>query len=147
MTVRRRKKGIKFRGLQSHGWGSKKKRRGGGSRGGRGKAGLMKHKKSLWIKENPKISGASLHKRVGRRFGFKLPQRVNVLKKVNAIKIRDIDMLTVKLGLNDIDLSKFGYNKVLSGGKLTRPISIKAKSFSKKAKENIEKSGGKIIEG
>jgi len=147
MTTRRRKKGIKFRGLQSHGWGSKKKRRGGGSRGGRGRAGLMKHKKSLWTKENPKLVGASLHKRVGRRFGFKRPQKVNRIGKINAIKLRDIDIIASKLGLNEINMSKFGYNKVLSGGKLTRPLTITAEGFSKKAKENIEKYGGKIIEG
>jgi large subunit ribosomal protein L15 len=34
----------------------------------------------------------------------------------------------------------------LSKGDLTRPLTIKAKKFSKKAKEKIEKAGGKAVE-
>ena len=36
MVVRREKRVRKLRGSKTHGWGSKKKHRGGGSRGGRG---------------------------------------------------------------------------------------------------------------
>jgi len=34
----------------------------------------------------------------------------------------------------------------LSEGKLTQPLTIKAKMFSKKVKEKVEKAGGKVIE-
>ena len=42
MTVNRRKKVVKQRGSHTHGWGSKKKHRGAGNRGGRGMAGSGK---------------------------------------------------------------------------------------------------------
>ena len=147
MTVRRKKKITKLRGSRTCSGGHVKKRRGAGSRGGRGRAGMMKHKKSLWVKQNPRRAGDSLHKRVGRKFGFKRPYKIIRTQKINSIKIRDIDLIANKMGLKEIDLSNFGYQKVLCGGKLTKPISIKAKMFSKRAKEQIEQSGGKIIEG
>ncbi|MBU3905341.1 MAG: uL15 family ribosomal protein [Nanoarchaeota archaeon] len=137
MVVKTRKKIIKLRGSRTCAGGHAKKRRGAGSRGGRGNAGLGKHKKSLMVKEMPKHYG---------RYGFKLPQKVNRLKEINAIKLRDIDILANKLGLEQVDLTKFGYDKVLSGGILTKPITVKAKLFSKKAKQMIVKYGGSIIE-
>ena len=42
MTVNKRKKFSRMRGLGSHGWGAKKKHRGAGNRGGRGMAGSGK---------------------------------------------------------------------------------------------------------
>jgi len=138
MTTRRPKKITKLRGSRTCAGGHVKKRRGAGSRGGRGNAGLMKHKKSLMIKLFPNHFG---------RYGFKRPQKVRRINKVTSIKLRDIDIITSKMGINEIDMSKFGYNKVLAGGKLTKPLTIKAKVFSKSAKERIEQYGGKIIEG
>jgi len=132
--IKRRKKNTKQRGSKSHGWGSKKKHRGAGSRGGRGAAGMMKHKKQTMLKECPD--------RFGRR-GFKVPNS----KKIRAITLREIDLLSKSIGLKEIDVSKFGYIKVLSSGKLSKGISVKAKEFSKKAKEKIAKLGGSVIEG
>ncbi len=138
MTTRRKKKITKLRGSRTCAGGHVKKRRGAGNRGGRGNAGLQKHKKSWMIKNDPKHFG---------RYGFKRPQKVNRLNKVNSIKMRDIDIIAARLGLTEIDMAKFGYQKVLAGGRLTKPLTIKAKLFSKKAKEDIEKAGGKIVEG
>ncbi len=45
------KKIRKQRGHRTHGWGSPKKHRGRGSRGGGGHAGSKKHKK-VWIMKN-----------------------------------------------------------------------------------------------
>ena len=42
MPVHKRKKVTKQRGSKTHGWGSMKKHRGAGNRGGRGKAGTGK---------------------------------------------------------------------------------------------------------
>ena len=52
MTFNIRKK--RMRGTKTHGWGSKKKHRGAGNRGGRGMAGAGKraeHKKTLILKK------------------------------------------------------------------------------------------------
>ena len=52
MTTNRRKKDVKQRGSHTHGWGSKKKHRGAGNRGGKGMASTGKRsdavKPSFW---------------------------------------------------------------------------------------------------
>ncbi len=133
MVVRRRKKIRKKRGSRTCGWG--KNHRGAGSRGGRGKAGMLKHMKSWMLKYEPDHFGKK---------GFKVPPAAK--KELKAINLRDVDNLAKKLNKKEIDLSEFGYDKVLSKGELSQPLIIKAKKFSKKAKEKIEKAGGKAVE-
>jgi large subunit ribosomal protein L15 len=135
MVVKRNKKVRKLRGSHTHGYGSKKKHRGAGSRGGRGKAGMMKHKKSYMIKYEPNHFG---------RKGFKVP--VHAKKKIKAINLKDIDIIAKRLNKKEINLKELGYQKVLAKGRLTLSLTIKADKFTEKAKEKIEKTGGKSIE-
>jgi large subunit ribosomal protein L15 len=135
MVVRFRKKSRRMRGSHTHGWGAKKKHRGAGSQGGRGQAGMLKHKKSWMLKYDPHHFG---------KIGFKVP--LEVKSKVNAITLKDLDILARKLNKTEIDVSEFGYDKVLSNGKLTQTLTIKAKKFVEKAKQKIEQAGGKAIE-
>jgi len=135
MVVRRRKKVRRMRGSHTHGWGMKKKHRGKGSQGGKGMAGLKKHKKSWMIRYMPDYFG---------KRGFKISQGSK--KTINAINLKDIDILARKLNKIDIDLNELGFQKVLSTGQLTQALNIKAKKFAKKAKEKIEEAGGKAIE-
>ena len=135
MVVRFRKKVRRMRGSHTHGWGAKKKHRGAGSRGGRGQAGMLKHKKSWMLKNDPHHFG-------GR--GFKIPMEVRNNEK--AITIKDVDVLARSLRKTEIDVSEYGYDKVLSNGKLTQPLTIKAKKIVDKAKKKIEEAGGKAIE-
>lgn len=135
MVVHRRKKILKKRGTRTCGQGSHKKHRGAGSRGGRGMAGLKKHKKSWMIRYEPNHFG---------KRGFKIPPRAK--KEIKIITLRDIDTLAKKLNKTEINLSEFGYDKVLSTGKITQALTIKAKKFVEKAKQKIENAGGKAIE-
>jgi len=135
MVVRFRKKVRRMRGSHTHGWGAKKKHRGAGSRGGRGQAGMLKHKKSWMLKNDPHHFGER---------GFKIPTEVRNTEK--AITIKDVDVLARSLRKTEIDVSEYGYDKVLSNGKLTQPLTIKAKKFVEKAKKKIEEAGGKAIE-
>jgi len=135
MVVRFRKKSRRMRGSKTHGWGMKKKHRGAGSQGGRGQAGMLKHKKSWMIMNEPNHFGER---------GFKVP--LEVKSKVKAITLKDLDVLAKKLNKNEIDISELGFDKVLSNGKLTQPLTIKAKKFVDKAKQKIEEAGGKPIE-
>jgi len=132
MVVRKKKKVRKFRGKRSYGYGSHKKHRGGGSRGGRGKAGMHKHKWSYTVKYDAA--------RFGKR-GFKRP--VAAAKKVKAINLRQVEALAG--GKKKIDLTKLGYNKVLGSGKLSSAMEVVAEAFSKKAIEKIEAAGGKVV--
>ena len=135
MVVRRRKRNTKLRGSRTQGYGSHKKHRGAGSRGGRGKAGLQKHKKSWMLINEPDHFG---------KRGFKVP--VNAKKETLAITLKDIDILAKKLNKKEIDVSELGYDKVLSTGKITQPLTIKAKKFVEKAKNKIEEAGGTVVE-
>ena len=136
MPARFRKKVRKQRGKRWHGWGSKKKHRGSGSRGGKGKAGLFAQKKSYVIVYEPERL---------KKKGFGVPAAVKRLKTVRAINLREIEALAEKKGLKEIDVSKFGFHKVLGGGNLRRPLSIKADVITERAKLKIERAGGKAV--
>lgn len=134
MTFNKRKKNSRQRGLTTHGWGSRKKHRGSGNRGGRGKAGTGKRA----AQKKPGIMNVYGPEYFGRR-GFNIPQKVK--KKVKAINIFDLPEQ------DKINLNEMGYDKLLGEGAVKRRYEITVKSFSKSAKEKIEKFGGKIIEG
>ncbi len=142
IVVRKEKK--RRRGERSY-HGSHKKWRGGGSRGGRGNAGLHKHKWSYTIKYDPEHFGKK---------GFKPP----VTKEIKAINLKDLDqmidkLLEQKLAVKEdnkikIDLQKIGYNKLLGSGRVTKPLVVEAKYFSKQAIKKLENADGKgIIKG
>jgi large subunit ribosomal protein L15 len=145
MVVKIRKKNIKMRGSKTHGWGSMKKHRGAGSRGGRGMAGTGKRgdakKTKIW--KNKKYFG---------KYGFKRPKKIII--NINAINIKSIEqnlesfllnkLIEEKNGSYIIDLEKLGFNKLLSEGKPEKKLNITCKYASKKAVEKIEKAGGKV---
>ena len=107
-----------------------KKWRGKGHRGGKGLSGSKKHRKS-WILRYKKDH-------LGKR-GF-IPKTSKSVKSVN---LRDLENLAGEK--KEIVLADFGYDKVLGSGKLTKKLNVKAKSFSRQAKEKIEKAGGKAL--
>src|SRR5687768_5353893 len=98
MPVKFKLKNRKWRGRTSRGWGAKKKRRGGGSRGGRGFAGTHKHKFS-WV-----TTMAPDH--FGRK-GF-----YSHAVRGKALNVEDIE----KMESNEINLTKLGYGKLLGRG-------------------------------
>jgi len=143
MVVRRRKKILKRRGRGS-GYGSHKKHRGGGSRGGRGLAGLHKHKRMTGIRYMPEHFG---------KVGFKRPQKV--LKEVRTINLKDLDSRVDELlkekkitkekdGIK-INLTELGYDKLLGTGRVKHKLIVEAKSFSKNAIKKLEGVKGKAI--
>lgn len=135
MVVRRKKKKFrKFRGKRTYGYGTHKKHRGGGSRGGRGKAGGHKHKWSYVVKYEPE--------RFGKR-GFKRPAAVK--RKIRAININELVKIAEREGKMKINLTELGYDKLLGTGKITQPLTVEVASFSKIAAQKLEKAGGKII--
>ena len=114
-------------------------------RGGKGWAGKGKHLKSGLTKAERATIGSH---------GFKRPTKLN--KPDRAINISKLEELIETLPENtdgvefsdqtvDIDVTKFGYDKILGGGKVTRIMNVKAYSFSEKAKEKIEAIGGKVV--
>lgn len=126
MTVRFHKKLRKWRGRTSHGWGAKKKRRGGGSRGGSGMGGTHKHKFSWVTTKAPDYFGYK---------GFH-----SQAKKVRSINVEELD----KLEGNEFNLTKLGYGKLLGRGRITRAVTVTVASCSAQAKEKVEKAGGQV---
>ena len=144
MVVRRTKKINKRRGQRSPGYGSQKKHRGGGSRGGRGKAGLHKHKRMSIFRYYPEHYG---------KRGFKRPEKIT--KKFEVINIKHLDgmidqLLEEKKVQKEKDtiivkLDELGYDKLLGTGKLNHKLIVEAKAFSKSAIKKLEEGKGKAI--
>ena len=140
MVTFKRKKVTKYRGSKTHGGGSMKKRRGAGNRGGRGMAGSGKRadqKKQTILK---KYGNAYFGKK-----GFKLKK-----KEVNLINLYELDniienkQIKKEKDIYNINLTELKYTKLLGSGKISNKYNITVNSCSKKAKEKIEKLGGKV---
>lgn len=145
MVIFKAKKNKRQRGSKTHGWGSMKKHRGAGNRGGKGNAGTGKrgdaNKPSIWKK---KYFG---------KFGFKVK---GVKKNINAISLKDLQE-RLNSYINEkkiskegdffmIDMDKLGYNKLLSQGKVLNKLKIKVSYASKKAIEKVNSGGGEITD-
>jgi len=138
--VKRRKKKKKS---GSHGYGSSKKNRGAGSRGGRGNAGRGKKAK------HGKMTKDGIHKLGEKGFTSRKGEQTG-------INLRDIDQRIeefVEEGFAEKTDSgyvfyadKAGYEKVLGKGHLNNQIEIHAKKFSSSAEEKIEETDSEIVE-
>lgn len=134
----------KKRGSRSCGWGSHKKSRASGGKGGAGAAGGHKGKWTWMIKYDPGHFG---------RRGFEVPRQVkNVYKSIN---IGELDEIAERLveegkakkenGKVHIDLAELNIEKVLGRGKVSKPLVVTAQSFSESAAKKIIESGGETI--
>lgn len=126
-----RTKTKKFRGSMTHGRG-KKAGRGAGKRGGRGNAGLLKHKFMHMVKYMPDHIG---------KHGFKRPQ--SVIREIKTINVGQLEERFP--GKKEIDLREEGYDKLLGGGTINTKLKIKVDSASSKAVEKIKGAGGEVI--
>ena len=134
MIERKRKKKNKVRGERTHGKGDTKNNRGGGCRGGRGKAGANKGK------------FASIGRFLNRKTRLKAkPKKDSITLGYLDTKL---DSLVAK-GKVEMDGKKYvitpeaGYEKILSQGNTTKQLILKINA-SKKAIEKIESAGGKF---
>ncbi len=133
----------KFRGSRTHGRG-RKAGRGAGLRGGRGNAGLHKHKWIFVVKYWPDHFG---------HHGFKRPQSVvthkitvNLSEVEQSLPALSKDGFAVeKDGKWTVDLTKMGVDKLLGSGQISTPISIKVPEASAGALEKLKAAGGSIM--
>ena len=136
MVQFKRKKKVRMRGSHTHGWGSKKKHRGAGNRGGRGMAGTGKkadHKRPSIIKEYGTMANY-----FGKK-GFHRPGKVIVNQ--NPINICELNQF--KEG--ELNLNELGYTKLLGKGVVKKKFIITVAHATEKAKQKIEKVGGKLV--
>ncbi len=128
----RQKKG--YLGHRSHGRGNVKNRRGSGNRGGRGMAGVDKHKWS-WATAN--ITGCYFGK-----WGFVRPNKKTV-DVVNLFYINQkalANQLEKKGGKYHFDFK----GKILGTGSVTVPLTIRAIAWSKSVEKKLSSAGGQI---
>jgi large subunit ribosomal protein L15 len=144
MVINKRKKNSRQRASTTHGYGSKKKHRGHGSRGGTGLAGTGKRadskKPSFW--QDTEYFG---------KHGF---IRNATVKPIFPINISDIEkkldrylaekLITKEGDTYIVDLSKLSFDKLLGDGKVSHKFKITAKFASGTAIEKVQEAGGSV---
>jgi large subunit ribosomal protein L15 len=114
----------------THGKG-KKGGRGAGLRGGRGNAGLHKHRFLEMLKYDPDHFGVH---------GF--TRDPSLVKRDKIINVGDLDERYI--GKKTVNLTDDGYDKLLGSGHVTNSYKITVKSASPKAVEKIAAKGGEV---
>jgi large subunit ribosomal protein L15 len=124
----------RMRGSRTMGYGQIGQHRHSGQQGGHGAAGLHKHKWSWLTINDPDHYG---------RDPFFIPGAEKVHKWLN---VGDLEAMAAvgSDGPVTLDLTAMGIGKLLGSGNVKRAFNIKVEQFTKKAKEKLEKSGGKI---
>ncbi|MEM1930791.1 MAG: uL15 family ribosomal protein [Sulfolobales archaeon] len=143
MVVRRRKKSRSMRGIRTHGYGSIGQHRKSGSRGGRGAAGMHKHKWSWVIKYFPNWYGKE---------GFTYP--IKIKEKYRTINVGELSELVKYLESRGeiqregehyvLNLATLGYNKLLGQGEVDLKLKVVVYKATKEAIEKIRKAGGEV---
>lgn len=146
MVTRKSSKSRSKRGSRTHGGGSRKNRRHSGHKGGKGLAGSHKHHWRQIETSDPYHFG---------KYGFKRPSKLK--KEVETINVGELDEYAEELleeGLAEeegdeilVNATSLGVDKVLGGGKVTRPLKVNAEDFSKSAERKLEESGGAAVTG
>ncbi|MDG1533994.1 MAG: uL15 family ribosomal protein [Candidatus Thalassarchaeaceae archaeon] len=121
----------KFRGRSRYHGRGKKAGRGAGLRGGRGNAGINKHRLMTRLKYMPGHWG--MH-------GF---NRHPSLRKVN-ISINLKEVCQIAEG-DEINLSEMGYDKLLGSGRIEKALKITVAYASARAIEKVQAAGGSVI--
>jgi large subunit ribosomal protein L15 len=120
-------------GNKLFGKGDRKNARGSGNRGGRGNAGMCKHKGTWAAKYAPGYFG---------KHGFANPTR----KEMPIVHLYEINQKAVLGSLEKKgDKHCFEFKgKVLATGAVTQPLTIKAYSWSKRVEDKLKLAGGTI---
>ena len=143
MVVNKRRKNSRQHGGNTHGWGSMKKHRGKGNKGGAGMAGTGKRGNS----KVPSIWKIPYY--FGKR-GFKVKGAApkDVVCNVGDLKL-DRLLAEKKVVLESdtfiIDLAALGYDKLLGGGIVTRKMKVTAPKATESAIKKVKEAGGEVI--
>lgn len=143
MVTNKTRKVQKYRSHTTHGGGHRKKRRGAGSRGGRGNAGTGKR---------------AGQKKAGRicmlgNSGFVPRRKAKTCKAINLSyftverleKLVAAQKVAKKGDVYIVNMAELGYDKLLATGNTNAKLEINVKFFSARAEEKIQNAGGKIV--
>ncbi len=143
----------KMRGRRTRGFGKVGQHRKTGQRAGRGKTTQWKKSKKSYYLKQKELGFPDPDWKMGKK-GFKRPQDINRIYKINALNVKDLDQKIENFVLENkatksgntfnINLSNIDIQKVLGRGNLNKTINITVNKASKRAIEKIEAAGGKI---
>ncbi len=144
MTVNKRRKNSRQRGSHTHGWGSMKKHRGQGNRGGAGRAGSGKrsdsNKPSIWHIKNYFGKHGFTNKGASPK-----PVPINVSTLDERAEILAAKKLAkAQEGGFAINLKDLGFTKLLNKGKVSKKLFLTCETASKRAIEAVEAAGGQV---
>ena len=141
MVVRKKRKVGRYRGHTTHGGGHRKKRRGAGSRGGRGLAGTGKksgHRKNLHVLGRVGfVSKRRVPKPVTINVGFFTQEKVD--------KLVQEGKSTKEKNIYVVDLSALGYGKLLGAGSTSLKLKLVVDSWAVAAEQKIIAAGGRVL--
>ena len=142
-----------MRGTRTHGYGRVGQHRKAGQRAGKGKTTQWKKSKKSYYLKQKELGFTDPDWDFGKR-GFKRPQDINRIYRVNALNIKDLDSkiedLTVKNvatktgNTYTINLKDINIQKILGRGDINKKINLTVDKASKRAIEKIESAGGKV---
>lgn len=146
MVVKHRKKVRRYRGSSTHGGGNRKKRRGAGSRGGRGNAGTGKRSGHMKAGMAPCLGHFSHPGFLPRR----CPGKIKTINIGNFTPKAIEDWVAAGKAKKEgniihIDLAGLGYDKLLGTGSTALKLKITIDVCSVQAAEKISAAGGEII--
>ena len=146
MVTNKTRKVHKYRAHVTHGGGHRKKRRGAGSRGGRGNAGSGKRagQKKAGISRQLGGHGFTSH---ARNTGFGSAVNVSYFTVTKLDNLVSLQKATKQGDGYKVDLSSLGFSKLLGTGKVYAKIEFTVKFSSKSAEEKVTKAGGSIVTG
>lgn len=144
MVIYKQKKNVRQRGDNSHGWGSKKKHRGAGNRGGHGLAGSGKRgdakKPRIWkIRKYFGKHGFKPHGLVIAKHTINL----SILEKQKE-KLLQEGKIKEENGTYTVNLEELGYTKLLGKGDVESTFTITVPMASFKALEKVKSKGGSV---
>ncbi|TFF99818.1 MAG: 50S ribosomal protein L15 [Promethearchaeota archaeon] len=153
MTRKHKKKTKKKRGSRTIGYGPIGQHRKTGQRAGRGKTTQWKKSKKSYYLKQKELGFPDPDWIKGKR-GFKRPQKVVRISKVNTINVKDLDLnldefvqegKATKSGKTyEINLADINIQKVLGRGRIDKKVNITVEDASENAIEKIEAAGGEI---
>ena len=143
----------KFRGTRVCGYGRVGQHRKTGQKAGRGKTTQWKKSKKSYYLKMKELGFPDPDWEIGKK-GFKRPQDVVRLSKINSINVKDLDVNIEDLVLEKkaaksgntytINLDDINIQKILGKGEINKMINVSVKKASERAIEKIEAAGGKV---
>jgi len=140
------KKVRKMRGTRTHGYGRVGQHRKAGQRAGKGKTTQWKKSKKSYYLKQKELGFPDPDWDFGKR-GFKRPQDINRIYRVNALNVKDLDSKIEEFTKNNIasksgntytiDLKDVNIQKILGRGEINKKINISVNKASKRAIEKI----------